>query len=266
MNTIKHHKFNDVNCYELGYGYVGKPYMNTMFYIIDDIIIDTGQSLMKNSFAEIVKDKKISTGLLTHHHEDHSGNVKRLIEMKQITVYGHEITAAKMKSGFKILPYQHLMWGKADKAMISLLPELIETEKYTLTPIHTPGHSKDHTSYYEKNQGWLFSGDLFLGTRIKYFRADEKIHDTIASIKKVLMLDFDSLFCAHNPQPSGGKIKLKQKLDYLEELTGKIELLMSKGLEKKDIIKILRTEYSEVTGIKLFTGFNVSFSNILNSF
>jgi glyoxylase-like metal-dependent hydrolase (beta-lactamase superfamily II) len=72
--------------------------------------------------------------------------------------------------------------------------------------------------FLEKKQGWLFSGDLYLGERIKFFRADERFAEQIASLIKVLTLDFDTLFCAHNPCLKSGKQKIKNKLQFLEDL------------------------------------------------
>lgn len=34
--------------------------------------------------------------------------------------------------------------------------------------------------YLESQHGWLFSGDLYLGERIKFFRSDEKIDQQIS--------------------------------------------------------------------------------------
>ena len=69
--------------YELGYGYVGKPYSTTIFYSIGDVIIDTGLSHLRREALEIVRNKKIDCILLTHHHEDHSGNVAAIMKAKQ---------------------------------------------------------------------------------------------------------------------------------------------------------------------------------------
>ena len=106
-----------------------------------------------------------------------------------------------MEKTFKIHPYQTYTWGKSGQVSVLPLPAVVETGKYKLRPVHTPGHSNDHTVYLEENHGWLFSGDLYLGERIKYFRSDEKFKDQIDSIKMILEYDFDALFCAHNPVP-----------------------------------------------------------------
>jgi len=74
------------------------------------------------------------------------------------------------------------------------------------------GWVKDHTVYLEEENGRLFSGDLYLGDHIKYFRSDERLIDQITSLKKILKFDFDALFCAHNPRLENGRARLKNKL------------------------------------------------------
>ena len=94
-------------------------------------------------------------------------------------------------------PHQRYVWSKADAVEATSFKESIETDSFKFKPIHTPGHSKDHIVYLEEKDGWLFSGDLYLAGRIKYFRSDERLNDQITSLKKVLEFDFEVLFCTH---------------------------------------------------------------------
>ena len=167
----------------------------------------------------------------------------------------------KMRDGFNILMYQHLIWGKAEKANILPFPPVIETGEFSLIPIHAPGHSKDHTIFFEKNRGWLFCGDLYLGSKIKYFRADENLIDTFNSIKEVLKLDFESLFCAHNPREHNGHLALQKKLEYLENFCGEIKRLLKSGLSEQEIIK--KMSKNEVHFVKMLTFGNVSLEQMV---
>ncbi len=220
---------------------------------------------MRRQALGIADTLKFGSILLTHHHEDHSGNADALRHLKKVSVYGHEVSIPKLRAGFRILLYQHVVWGRAGTVQVQPLPEKIEGSGCCLVPIHTPGHSRDHTVFFDRDNGRLFSGDLFLGTKIKYFRADERIADTIDSLKKVLSLDFDALFCCHNPQPAGGKAMLEKKLQYLEDLTGEIRTLLGKGYDRNAIMKALYPRYREATVIKYATFCNVSFANIIRS-
>jgi glyoxylase-like metal-dependent hydrolase (beta-lactamase superfamily II) len=263
MNIVKQYTFGEVEAFRLGFSPVGPPLMSVFFYIADGMVIDTGQRNMQKYVLELLKDKNPAQVLLTHHHEDHSGNAAAINRVRHIPVRGHSLTAKKMDAPFRILPYQHYIWGRTTPVKISPLTPIIETERLRFRPIHTPGHSKDHTVYLEEQNGWLFSGDLYLGDKIKFFRSDERITDQIASLKKVLEFDFESLFCAHRPCIKNGKTHLRNKLDFLEEFYGNILILMQKGFSEKEIIR--KTGNGADRKVKWVTMGNASFANMVRS-
>jgi glyoxylase-like metal-dependent hydrolase (beta-lactamase superfamily II) len=263
MNINTKHQFGEVAGFEMGYGPVGRPLMSVFFYYLDGLLIDSGQSRMRKTILDVLSRLRIDRILLTHHHEDHSGNAAVIGAVHGAQISGHPLTIEKMKSGFSIMPYQRLIWGRAGTFEGSPLPPVIETDNYRLMPVHTPGHSRDHVVYLEKSRGWLFSGDLYLGPRIKYFRADERMGDTITSIKRVLEYDFDVLFCGHRPQRQDGRKRLREKLAFLENICGSVAELMGKGYDQKMICK--RLVRHEERFVKCLTFGNVSFSNLIRS-
>jgi glyoxylase-like metal-dependent hydrolase (beta-lactamase superfamily II) len=263
MHIVNSKKFGEIEAFQLGYGQVGLPLMSVYVYIIDGVIIDTGQSNMRQYIIQLLRNIQPHKILLTHHHEDHSGNALALSRLHQIKILGHPLTAQKMSAKLKILPYQRYIWGKSENVEVKPYDTAIESQRFTLRPIHTPGHSKDHTVFMEEKNGWLFSGDLYLGERIKFFRSDEKIYDQIDSLKKMCGYDFDSLFCAHNPCLKKGKPKLELKLQFLEDIVGRVQMLRAKGLTENAIIKSM--DPNKDRWVKLMTMGNVSFANMVKS-
>jgi glyoxylase-like metal-dependent hydrolase (beta-lactamase superfamily II) len=263
MNLVKKTAFGEVEAIRLGFGPLGPPLMSVFLYVVDGLVIDTGQHNMQKVVVELLKAKKLDQILLTHHHEDHSGNAFALGKGHQIAVSAHSLTVEKMRYGFKILPYQHYVWGKTDAVEATPFESAIETDCFKFKPIHTPGHSKDHTVYLEEENGWLFSGDLYLADRIKYFRADERLNDQIHSLKRVLEFDFEVLFCAHNPCLENGRSRLKNKLQFLEDLYGNIHLLIQKGFSEREVIKKLDPKNDRL--VRWITMGNVSFANMVRS-
>jgi glyoxylase-like metal-dependent hydrolase (beta-lactamase superfamily II) len=263
MNIIKTDYFGEVESIRLGYGPIGPPLMSVFMYVVDSLVIDTGQSHMAKALLGLLKGKNLKLIILTHHHEDHSGNAAKISAQHAIPVRGHRLTAEKMDSGFPIRPYQRYVWGKALPIDVNPFNDVIETDRFTFTPVHTPGHSQDHTVFLEKQQGWLFSGDLYLGERIKFFRADERFAEQIASLKNVLQLDFEALFCAHSPGLKNGKLKIRNKLQFLEDLYGTIRTLVEKGFSEKAVNKALDPKKDR--RVKWLTIGNVSFANMVRS-
>ncbi len=263
MNLLKKHFFGETEAFQLGFGPVGPPVMSVFFYLIDGLLIDTGQRNMRKYVTELLRDKSPEQLVLTHHHEDHSANAAAIRKLHGVRVMGHPLTVEKMLGPFNVLPYQHLIWGRAEKTDIIPLPPVVETRRFRFRPIHTPGHSKDHTVYLEEKNGWLFSGDLYLGDKIKFFRSDERIRDQITSLQKVLESDFDALFCAHRPCLENGKVRLKNKLDFLEDFYGKVLMLSQKGFSEKAIIRDMGNGSDRFA--KWLTMGNVSFANMVRS-
>lgn len=263
MNIAEIEQFGEVEAIKLGFGPIGPPLMSVYLYILDGIVIDTGQRHMQKTLIQLLGEKKLNRILLTHYHEDHSGNAAAIQRHYHIDAYGHPLTAQKMAIGFPILPYQHLVWGKSEPMELQPLGSVVESDRFKLVPVHTPGHSKDHTVFWEDTRGWLFTGDLYLGQQIKFFRSDENIYDQINSLKKIVILDFEALFCAHNPCIENGKSKLEQKLQFLEDFVGQVQSLKATGMSREAVRKKMDPGKDKL--FKLVTMGNISFSNMLKS-
>jgi len=263
MNIVARTRFGEVETYQLGFGPVGPPLMSVHMYRVDGILIDSGQRHMQAAVVELLAAERIERILLTHHHEDHSGNVAAVAGIHGAAVIGHPETGALMRSGSRLRPYQHYVWGKAEPVEVAAFGRAIETSRLKLLPIHTPGHSVDHTVYLEENNGWLFSGDLYLGDKIKYFRADEQLAVQIDSLRKVLRFDFEAVFCGHRPCLHDGKSRLEDKLSFLEDFRGSVLQLAAKGYSERVIIRKLSTGQDRL--VKWVTLGNVSFANMVRS-
>lgn len=241
MQYLRYRKFADVELFRFGYAPIGKPWFNVYCFILDNVLIDTAQAHCKEKVVTTFAHKRIDKILLTHFHEDHSGNVATLAHEHKAEVFAHLLTKEKVKQGFELYPYERVLFGHITPYTkpINDFPVIIETTHHKLLPIYTPGHSDDHTVFLEKDKGWLFSGDLFVGIKIRVFRKGEKFWPQVESFKKVLQYDFDVLFCAHHPRLKDGKQQMQAKLQYFEDFGGKAQQLYQKGLSVKEIIKTM---------------------------
>ncbi len=232
-------------------------------YRVDGLLVDTGQRTMQREVGEWAAADTIQQIFLTHFHEDHTGNARFLGERSGVPVYASDVTAQRVAHAFPILPYEQFWFGKI-QACPGVLPTSgrIATERYTFDVIHTPGHSDDHHILHEPGQGWIFGGDLYIG-KLKVFRRNEDIRQHIESARKVLLLDFEVLFCAHNPVFKAGKAALSAKLDYLETIYGKVADLYQTGRSIGEIQAQLNMK--EAWLLKWLTFRDVSVRNIIES-
>ncbi len=263
MKVFDHKRYGPIHAYELGWSPVGPPVMTVHIFIAGRVMIDTGLPHMRAAACRIARQYGVNSVLLTHYHEDHAGNAAAVQTCSGIPVFANSQTCRKMLRPGRIYPYQHLMWGASQPLRPAILPEVWTNGQYRLQSIPAPGHSRDHTVFLEPEQGWLFSGDLYLGERIKYFRADENIAEQIHSLRKVLEYDFDALFCAHRPQEKNAKPCLARKLDYLENFYGRVSELAERGLDAGAIMKQLHLRESWLTRMMCFG--NVSMKNMVRS-
>jgi glyoxylase-like metal-dependent hydrolase (beta-lactamase superfamily II) len=232
-------KIGPVDCYELGQSPIKSLLFTVFFFKIDGILIDSSAMRCRNMLPDFGRNGAPHKLYLTHHHEDHSGNASFFQKKYQLSVYGHPKCAEKLKNSFDILPYESILFGKPEPVVVNEVPETFETSNYRFETIHTPGHCDDHVCYYVPSEGWLFSGDLYVADKIKIWRKGESVAQQIQSLEKLLQLDFDVLFCAHNPQAKGGKQKLLQKQEHLIEFYEAVKLCISKGYTPRQTMSAL---------------------------
>lgn len=208
---------------------LGRPLMSVRCFAVDGLLVDAGLSSRRADVLAFARAERVGRAVITHHHEDHSGNAAALREAG-VPAFASPATAALVARGFALRLYQHLLWGAAPRASLGSVPAIVETERHRFEVLPAPGHCEDQVVLFERAQGWLFSGDAFLASRVKYFRADEDFGESVRSLERLCALPFDALFCAHRPVPRGGREALRRKLERLREIEGQVRALHGRGL------------------------------------
>jgi glyoxylase-like metal-dependent hydrolase (beta-lactamase superfamily II) len=108
------------------------------------------------------------------------------------------------------------------------LPELGPRAQLAVVP--TPGHIDDHHCLHLPERGWLFTADLFVARRRVYYRKDEDATTELASLRRVLALDFDTVLCAHRGVVTEGKRALADRVAFMEEVRARTLALRADGL------------------------------------
>lgn len=252
-----------IEYYCSGYGWTKSLIKSVYFFKLDNLLIDTGALKTRELIPEFKGKQSPTDILLTHFHEDHTGNLAYFMKKYNAKSYGHEETAKIMENGFAILPYEVVMFGHAEPAEILPLPDRLDFGKYHFKAYHTPGHSHDHTVYFEPNEGWLFSGDLYVADRIRVWRKTENLKQQIASLSFLVTLDFDALLCNHNPQWTDGKPRLMAKLEYFKNFYGSVKSFYEKGFTVSETMKKLSLK--ESTLLRIVTADDVAVRHIVQS-
>lgn len=171
--------------------------------------------------------------ILTHHHEDHTGQVNRIVAQHQIPVYAHHLAIERVhfdkaylhkKRAFFMQLYEEYGCMKlSSKRFEKMAKTLLESEKLKLTVdiqplyagdmicgmevIEVPGHSPDSILLYDPETKWAFVGDIVLktGTTNALIDFDDnlKLLPTVEqhkqSLHKCRMLDSIMFFAGHQP-------------------------------------------------------------------
>ena len=174
------------------------------------LLIDTGLGICDISVPVSELTRQHVTAALTHVHWDHIGGLRHYSDF-----CAHAAELSWLTGGFP-LP------AAAVREMLArgyVLPEGFDTAKYELfqgaparlledgdvidlggrriEAVHTPGHSPGHLCYYERERGYLFTGDLvYEGTLYaSYPSTDPAAY--LASLERVAALPAGRVFPGH---------------------------------------------------------------------
>ena len=238
------------------------PYMTVRCFAVDGLLIDAGLSTHAGPVRAFAEDAGARRAVLTHHHEDHSGNAVAL-RAAGMEVRAGARTRQWMGTGFRTRLYQRVVWAPAPAGELDPLGSEVETERFRFRVLEAPGHCDDQVVLFEPEEGWLFSGDAFLASRVKYFRGDEDYDATVTSLRRLCELDFDALFCAHRPVPSGGRAALREKLEHLVQLGERVRQLHAEGVGEAEITS--RTLGRDPWGLWIFSAGDLSKRNLVRA-
>jgi glyoxylase-like metal-dependent hydrolase (beta-lactamase superfamily II) len=159
--------------------------------------------------------------------------------------------------------YRRFVWGIPPSWKTAQLDSEVRTRDYKFLVISTPGHSDDHICLYEPNEGWLFSGDLFLDKEVRYTREDEDIDALLESLKKIAALKPRKMFCSFSGAIDNPGEALNKKIEFLENLRESVEAGLREGLSSQEIQKKLLGPGDR---FRFITGGQISKKNTIHAF
>tara|TARA_Y100001972_G_C7653501_1_gene328811 strand:- start:2176 stop:2619 length:444 start_codon:yes stop_codon:yes gene_type:complete len=144
MKDSRSYSFEDIQYFRFGYSPFGKPSYYTYIYFVDGLLIDTGQAKMRKEILHLTSELDVNQLFITHHHEDHAGNIEALGEQFNCPVYAPKMCCEIMKNPPPLSPAQRFVWGSRP-AYDKLVPkdDQVVTPRYSFKLIPIPGHAKD---------------------------------------------------------------------------------------------------------------------------
>jgi len=188
------------------------------------LLIDTGLGIC-NIYDEVIKltDKRI-TAAATHIHWDHIGGHKYFpdfyahedelhwlsgefpLTMEQIR--GMVVDRCDLPKGYNVDNYEFF---QGTPARVLKDDDVIDLGGRVLQVLHTPGHSPGHMCFFEKERGYLFTGDLvYKDTLFAYYPSTDP-EAYLNSIERVAALPVKRVFPAHHSLNIGPEILFRMR-------------------------------------------------------
>src|SRR4030042_1592249 len=192
-------------------------------YLVDGLLIDSGPAHTAEELTDFLKDKGVKTVVNTHYHEDHIAANALLKERYGVKLLAHPLAVNKINQPATLYPYQEDVWGYPVPSQVKEIGDTVTTNHFRFEVIPTPGHDRDHICLFERKQGWLFTGDLYVSTKPVVCRPNDDMWQVITDLKKIEALNALIMFPAPTHVVKDPAEKLAALMDYLEGLGSRIE-------------------------------------------
>ncbi|MFH0823095.1 MAG: MBL fold metallo-hydrolase [Pseudomonadota bacterium] len=234
---IQTEQIGEVAKFRLARTLLGRGRYFTAAYMVDGLMLDSGCACTAGELAEALAGSRVHTVVNTHSHEDHWAGNAAIQSRFGARAYAHPLAVPRLSrpEAMRLRPYQMVMWGRPDPSTAFPLGDRVETDNYCFRVIHTPGHSDDHVCFHEPNNGWLFTGDAYVGGKDRALRRSANIWGIIDSLKKLAALKPSMLFTGSGNVRDDAETELALKIEYLEEMGAKALALREKGLSYGNI-------------------------------
>ena len=224
-------------------------YTGTGVFIIggneDVCVIDPGPATPKHQAAldTALEGRRVTHVLVTHHHIDHSPGAAPLAAKHGCKVYGYGTQPVAPQGGEIRLEAGDDLSFKPDVEIRD--GETFKGSDWTLTAIHTPGHTSNHLCYALAEENTIFSGDHIMGWSTSVVSPpDGDMGDYLASLERVLEMDFDTIRPTHGPAITEVRPFVQAYIDHRRAREAQIEGALAKGLT--NITDMVASLYADV--------------------
>ena len=239
MSSREQIRWQDIEGLRVG-RFGAKINTTSILWRLGSTIIDTGPPNQWASVRHFLNAQPVEQVIVTHHHEDHAGNLSRFPGAGVERMLAPPESLEFLHHGFPLQLYRRIVWGRPGRvAPEAFSGKIACADGSVLDPILLPGHSPDMTCLLDRERGVLFGADVYVGSRLRYLRLDENLNGIISGLEHILRFDFDTLLCSHRGIVSPAHGKLRQKLKYLLELRESARSLEHEVLGVERIVRLL---------------------------
>lgn len=196
-------------------------------------VIDPGPVTEKHITAmdAALDGKTVTHVLVTHHHLDHSPLAAPLAAKHGCKVYGYSLQSKTSEDDAIQLDAGDDLSFKPDVEIRD--GHQFEGPDWTITAIHTPGHTSNHLCYALEEENCLFSGDHIMGWSTSVVSPpDGDMGDYLASLNRILDMDFDVIRPTHGTAIQSVRPFVQAYIDHRLAREAQIEGALRAGLDQ----------------------------------
>jgi glyoxylase-like metal-dependent hydrolase (beta-lactamase superfamily II) len=241
-------------------------------WLVDGVLIDPGPESSVETLLEGLGEERPRALLLTHIHFDHAGASGALVERwPDLRVYVHEKGARHMADPERLVASARQIWGEHFDRLWGRVVPVPEENMEVLTGgetiegfdvEYTPGHAKHHVSYFHRDTGHAYVGDV-AGIRIppsSVVRAptpppDIDVEAWLESIDRIEARDPTAVIVTHFGRVDDVAAQLAAVRDALR-LQAELARDMSEEEFVAELNRIAEEQIDDETGRRLFDAGN----------
>lgn len=249
--------------------FLGKPLYWTTAYWVDGLLIDTGPRCAAPELVRILQQVQVDQIVVTHGHEDTIGGLSTLAkQFPKATVYASQRTIPILQQPtlLRMQFYRRFTWGVPDAVneVVSLdsISNEIVTPHHSFRVLETPGHCRDHISLFEPKNGWLFSGDAFIGGRERSSTEEFDLLTSLGSLHTLVGLRPERLFPSSGVVRRAAIVEINEKITQLQGLAAEVARLEAAGMNVEQTVVEL---FKEEPPIRFWTQGHYSATNLVNA-
>jgi glyoxylase-like metal-dependent hydrolase (beta-lactamase superfamily II) len=191
---LRRETLGDVERFTLGRRVLGLAPVTAHCYRLGSVLVDAGPPNRAQDLVDQLEGP-ITDVLLTHAHEDHVGAAARLAD-QGARVWAPEPLLEHLAEPPELPRYRRDSWGIPATVEARAMGGAVETPEGRFDVVATPGHSPHHVALHQRERGWVFAGDAYLGPRSS-LRFDERLGEELASLERLVALEPERLFPGH---------------------------------------------------------------------
>lgn len=211
--------------------------MDVSAYLVEEVLIDTGFTYVREPLMRALDDRKISVVCCTHSHEDHTGNAAALAALHDCPVYLRNAERLWDEGVRSLAPYRLAWWGPVDSFDPKEMPESVEAGDVKLRVIATPGHSSTQAALFNEHTGDVLVGDLYISPGATAVLIWGNPWDEIRSLRRVAALRPHRMLTGHGEIIEDPASRLEIKADRIEKAARRSVELADDGVSSREIVR-----------------------------